>query len=421
MGKKFFNQNQIDDIIVRYTKNFESISFISKIYNCDNSVIKRILKDNNIEIIKGSAFSAQFWINRGLSEEEAKLKVKKMKPSLIEYWMDKGFDKEQSKIQTELHLMNTERAYKIIYGENEGKIKYQEKKKSEGEKYSIRRKEFWIGRGYSKEEAINKVKKIQSTFSLKKCVEKYGEEKGLKIFKDRQEKWKTTLKNKKDYLEIQKKKISKSLEKIIEKYPENYIQIYFEQNLYRKNFDFLYNSAVNRDYVLFLKNISSNFDYDNRKIISISKIKLFQFIFNKSEIELKNDINKIYNLKNKQSYGTTFIVNGVVVRSLGEKKIFETLNELNIEFIYDKFYPNQKKYKFDFYIPKFDIYIEYFGMLNVKRTEKNKKIIRNYIKKCEDKKKLCLTNNYNFLFSKNIDEILTFIKNLNYETKTNNN
>lgn len=420
MGKKVLDQNQINDIIMRYTKKIEPISLISKIYECDSSVIKRLLIKNNIEIIKGSAFSVQFWIKRGLSDDEARLKVKKMKPSLIEYWLDKGFDEEQSKIQTELHLMNTERAFKIKYGEKEGKLKYIEKKKNEGIKYSTRRKEYWVERGYSNEEAITKVKEVQSTFSLKKCVEKYGEEKGLKIFNDRQEKWKNSLKNRKDYFEIQKRKESKSLKKIMERHPENYVKVYFEQNLYRKNFHFLYESVYKNNYILFLDEIKNNLEYDSKKILSISKVKLFQFIFNKSEIELKTDINKLYNIKNKQSYGTTFIINGVIVRSLGEKKIFEKLTELNIDFIYDGFYPKQKKYKFDFYIPKYDIYLEYFGMLNVKTTEKNEKIIRTYKIKCEDKKKLCLSNNLKFLFSNNTHEILRYINNLIYDTKTNN-
>jgi len=99
---------------------------------------------------------------------------------------------------------------------------------------SCRKVEFWVFRGYTEEEAIQKVKEIQNnsdkidykktitttniayylnkgytleeskqmlserqrTFSLKKCIEKYGEEIGLDVFNARQEKWQNTLKSK---------------------------------------------------------------------------------------------------------------------------------------------------------------------------------------------------------------------------------
>ena len=52
---------------------------------------------------------------------------------------------------------------------------------------------YWTEKGYSEEEAKLKVHERQQTFSLEKCIKKYGEEKGLEIFKQRQEKWKKSL------------------------------------------------------------------------------------------------------------------------------------------------------------------------------------------------------------------------------------
>jgi len=49
-------------------------------------------------------------------------------------------------------------------------------------------------KGLSEEEV--KVKEKQTTFSLKKCITKYGEEKGLEVFNERQRKWQETLNNK---------------------------------------------------------------------------------------------------------------------------------------------------------------------------------------------------------------------------------
>ena len=54
---------------------------------------------------------------------------------------------------------------------------------------------YWINKGYSEEDAKKMVSERQKTFSLEKCIEKYGEEKGLEIFKNRQLKWQKNFKH----------------------------------------------------------------------------------------------------------------------------------------------------------------------------------------------------------------------------------
>jgi len=53
--------------------------------------------------------------------------------------------------------------------------------------------EYWLNKGYSYVEAEKQLTNRQKTFSLKKCIEKYGEEKGREIFSDRQKKWQKSL------------------------------------------------------------------------------------------------------------------------------------------------------------------------------------------------------------------------------------
>lgn len=55
--------------------------------------------------------------------------------------------------------------------------------------------EYWLAKGYNKEEAIEKLSERQRTFTLQKCIDKYGEENGLKRFEDRQNKWQKSLHN----------------------------------------------------------------------------------------------------------------------------------------------------------------------------------------------------------------------------------
>lgn len=53
--------------------------------------------------------------------------------------------------------------------------------------------EYFINKGYSKEEAKELLTKRQTTFSLERCIEKYGEKEGYKRWLTRQQKWQATL------------------------------------------------------------------------------------------------------------------------------------------------------------------------------------------------------------------------------------
>ena len=56
--------------------------------------------------------------------------------------------------------------------------------------------EYYIKRGMNKSEARKALCDRQNTFTKEKCIEKYGKEEGLKVWKDRQERWQKTLNSK---------------------------------------------------------------------------------------------------------------------------------------------------------------------------------------------------------------------------------
>ena len=64
------------------------------------------------------------------------------------------------------------------------------------DKYNTKQ-EYWEAKGYNKEEAKEKVKEFQKeiSFTLEHCIERYGEEKGSQVFKERQNKWQKKLRN----------------------------------------------------------------------------------------------------------------------------------------------------------------------------------------------------------------------------------
>lgn len=73
--------------------------------------------------------------------------------------------------------------------------------------------EYYTDKGLSEQEALEALTKRQTTFSLDRCIEQYGEELGYEKWKERQDKWQNTLKSKSDeeIAEINKKKMNNSM------------------------------------------------------------------------------------------------------------------------------------------------------------------------------------------------------------------
>lgn len=96
--------------------------------------------------------------------------------------------------------------------------------------------EYYLIRGHSAEEAKKLQSERQKTFSLKLCIEKYGEEEGLKIFKDRQERWQNTLNSKsiEEKLEINRKRAAPLLAKYGD---DDRVSSAMSQNFFDKVYD----------------------------------------------------------------------------------------------------------------------------------------------------------------------------------------
>lgn len=409
-----FTQKQTDNIVNEYVNNLKPIYLIAKDYDVDSTVIKRILKENNVEIINGSAFSIEYWVQRGLSQDEAEQKVKLFKPIYKEYWINKGFTKEESELKVEIQTMKTERAFVTVYG-IKGVEMFKDKMHKKGKKSSKRCVEYWLNNGYNEEDAKKKVSEHQRTYSRDMLHEKWGVEKGEKLLEIRNNKWQKSLMNHNDYQEIQKKKNSNGVQFVKEKHGDDYIKVYFKNKMKKifkeKDEDCIIKSLECVDYEWFIKLVSSNYEYDGNLLRRISKLKIVTDVFHKESNVILGDILKNYGVRSKNNYGTTYLKYGIIFRSLTEVKIYDFLIENEIEFKYDSLYPKQKnKNKYDFYLNQIDTYIEYAGMLNIKKTEKNSRILENYGNKLNIKKLLCENNNFNYFFSSSFDEIISFIK-----------
>ena len=184
MKKKRMNIYSVKDQMERY--NISEEEALEKIKN---------IKNVNV-------FSVDWQMKRfNLTEEEAKNKIESIKnkhketqskmtefefnsmiPSKKEHWLKKGLSDEESE---KMVSKNIEIGTKNCNG-------FIKKVKEDPDSYKdvmTTQIGFYIKKGYSEEESRKMLSEKQSTFSFVKCVEKYGEEEGHRIWKERQEKW----------------------------------------------------------------------------------------------------------------------------------------------------------------------------------------------------------------------------------------
>lgn len=146
-----------------------------------------------------------YWLKKGLSEDDSKSEISKIQsynskqvknrfivsrenlkelgysdeeissilltPASIEFWMNKGYSRDEAKMMVTKNQSNA--------------VKYVDYEK----RLLPSNINYWVNRGLNYQQAKDKVKESQTTFSKEICIQKYGEEDGLKRFTDRQNKW----------------------------------------------------------------------------------------------------------------------------------------------------------------------------------------------------------------------------------------
>jgi len=108
---------------------------------------------------------------------------KKRSRNCIEFWINKGLTKEEAELEVNNVMIDIHEKTSI-------------KLKSNPEKYASKyptKIEYYIQRGFSESEAKQKISQIQNRFSRKICIEKYGVNDGVAVFQERQVKWQKSL------------------------------------------------------------------------------------------------------------------------------------------------------------------------------------------------------------------------------------
>ena len=370
------------------------VYWISRGWSRDEAEEKRTI----IKIGDKSPMRINNWLNKintktnkYYTEEEAKYKIKSFRKMNVEYWLERGYSEQESVIKVSEH-------------QREQANKYSKKLKTNPENYDDiheHQLKFWLKKGFTKKEAKNKVSERQTTFSKEICIEKYGEIKGLKRWQKRQDKWQNTLKYNSDYNGVDGKGFT--VKDKIDKYDID-IVINSLSLKNRKIFKILLNE--HKDIESFISGYVKMID-DDLDEISLYRIlrpliglKLLQTYYNTTRNHILSlVIPKISRIKSRYSYISWF--NGHICRSDSEYIIATFLFKNDIEYVYEKYYKNTRK-RTDFYLPKYDLYIEYLGM---------------ELSTYKDKINFLKQSNYNYLTETNVNKlkqkILNYVNNKN--------
>lgn len=323
-----------------------------------------------------------------------------------QYWLDRGW--------TDINEIN-----EIIIKEqsNRGK-KFAEKnkyfKENFYEEWCKKRNthiSFYKNLGYSDEVSKQMLKERQNTFTLEKCIEKYGKELGKCVYDERQINWVNKMKTI-DFTP------GCGIPFLKNKYGENWINIAVEQYSYledvKNNIKYIIKNELSlKDLCIFVEKI--NITKSLTEILPYFKSKIIQEIYFKTFNELKIEYLKVNKLL-RTSYSIVRWYNNHIVRSNGEFIISKFLVKNDIDYIYEKNY-NPTKMKCDFYLSKLDLYIEYTGMLNKNGIHnKNTHIIKAYEKRLNEKIEHCKINNLKLYYNEDIKVLILKIKEL-YEIK----
>ena len=277
--------------------------------------------------------------------------------STIEYWLNRGYNEADAKAKVSDTQSNAGKEYAKLRKDNP----------SQYTDVSPNQISYWTKKGYSVEDAILLVKERQSTFSLEKCISKYGKAEGLKRFEERQAKWQSSrnasLKEGKWSTSSQASdRPYNKIENLIEDFGNNWIDEHIircsklskEGKRRLEILSALVKSGSN------IKEFIASLEFS--ELLKYSKTKVIKHLIDhKCAIEIWCESNGTKFKRN--SFGNQYWHKGYYLKSDGELKIAIWLLDNGIDFNANGNYPNSRK-AFDYYLPEYDLYVELAGMKN---------------------------------------------------------
>jgi len=198
------DSSSLESHIARYGKIQGTKLFNDKLGKTDQSLsgfIRRYGKvkgtkkyESFVERVKTVTNTEYIIENKGL---EYALELNKKKSVTKEKFLENHSEQEWNDlIKKKTHTLEN---FKELYGEKLGSEKWEVYKSNSimyGDDVKKNQIGYWVKLGYSESEAKDLISGIQSTFSLNKCIEKYGFDDGTSIWSERQTRWQETMKSK---------------------------------------------------------------------------------------------------------------------------------------------------------------------------------------------------------------------------------
>lgn len=181
--------------------------FLERGWTKDDSLIE--VGKRNKELKQRNRLCIEYWLNKGYSTSEAELEISKQQQKSSKcvktyhgkskkMLLEKGYCEEDVK---RICLTPTKTEFWINRGhtEDEANIIIRKNQIEAAKQVDFKKRllpsniEYWLNKGYTEEDSKLKISQHQTTFSLEICVQKYGEEEGKKRFIERQNKWLNSL------------------------------------------------------------------------------------------------------------------------------------------------------------------------------------------------------------------------------------
>jgi len=138
-------------------------------------------KNDAIKLMNSRANERGIKIKNGLNEkfESNKNFFKEKSIQCVEFWLKKGYTKEDAEIEVKKSFDNIH-------------TKTWKKRINNPELYqdvNTTQIGYWLKKGFTEKESKEKIKERQKTFTIEKCIQKYGEIDGMKFWTERQKNW----------------------------------------------------------------------------------------------------------------------------------------------------------------------------------------------------------------------------------------
>lgn len=298
----------------------------------------------------------------------------------LNYWLIRGYSEADA----------TEN---VRHVQSKSGLKFSENIKNDPSKYTAINPTqigYWMKHGHNEEDAKLKVKERQITFSLETCISKWGASEGYKKFRERQDKWQSAINSSLGITWEHADKNCRGLSQFdsIVDLAKDYVAFSFLSDDVKKCYHTIINNNMcdSDDILSHIKKCS----YE--EMLLWANLKPVQSLLCMSRyVIIEHWLKLSPNHFAKGTWGRLYYYGDNYFQSTGEFAIGAYLLERGIEFVMHKRYPVGERLMYDFYLPSFDVYIEYCGMDPKKYAKKE-----GYLSK----------QNLNIIWDRSVDNIL---------------